>query len=82
MLGVPENGEEFDYGFKLKDDKVSKHRTNFSVFKSKIVYIFGPLVFSILLAHTAYYLQIPNGKLFFLYTSNVLNYFFLVYIYS
>jgi hypothetical protein len=25
MLGVPENGEEFDYGFKLKDNKVSKH---------------------------------------------------------
>lgn len=25
MLGVPENGEEFDYGFKLKDNKVCKH---------------------------------------------------------
>jgi len=25
MLGVPENGEEFDYGFKLKDIKVSTH---------------------------------------------------------
>lgn len=23
MLGVPESGEEFDYGFKLKDIKVS-----------------------------------------------------------
>lgn len=22
MLGVPENGEEFDYGFQLKDSKV------------------------------------------------------------
>lgn len=38
MLGVPENGEEFDYGFKLKDNKVSKHRENCSVFKSKIGY--------------------------------------------
>lgn len=25
MLGVPENGKDFDYGFKIKDDKVRKH---------------------------------------------------------
>lgn len=24
MMGVPENGEEFDYGFKLKENSVSK----------------------------------------------------------
>lgn len=23
MLGIPENGDEFDYGFKLKDNNVS-----------------------------------------------------------
>lgn len=28
MLGVPENGEEFDYGFKLKDDKTEDIENN------------------------------------------------------
>lgn len=39
MLGVPENGEEFDYGFKLKDNKVRIHYKNCSVFKLKIISI-------------------------------------------
>lgn len=39
MLGVPENGEEFDYGFKLKDSKVRTHYINCSVFKLKIISI-------------------------------------------
>jgi len=39
MLGVPENGEEFDYGFKLKDNKVCIHYKNCSGFKLKIISI-------------------------------------------
>jgi hypothetical protein len=35
MLGVPENGEEFDYGFKLKDNKVRKYYKYRSIFINK-----------------------------------------------